>query len=70
MELVLGNGFEELTVDEINSVDGGDIFGCSAGGLASGTLAGAAVGGTIGGPVGFIAGTIVCAGVTYAYDHV
>lgn len=71
MEMVLNNGFCDMTDDELTSIDGGlKIFGCSIGGLTSGTLAGAAVGGTIGGVPGFIVGAIVCAGVTYLYDHI
>lgn len=63
--------FEALNDCEMMEIDGGlQIFGCSPGGLVSGTLAGAAVGSTIGGPVGFIVGALVCAGVTYLYDHV
>lgn len=63
------NIFYELSEEEMLNIDGGlKIFGCSIGGLASGALAGAAAGGLIGGPVGFVAGTLVCAGVTYLYD--
>ena len=63
------DSFYELDLNEAYLVDGGlEIFGCSLGGLASGTLSGAAVGSLIGGPVGFIAGALVCAGVTYLYD--
>lgn len=72
MEMTLNMGaFEALNTNEMYAVDGGiKIFGCSLGGLTSGTLAGAAVGGTIGGPVGLVVGALVCAGVTYLYDHV
>lgn len=70
MEATLKAEFAEMSLDEVMEIDGGKvtIFGVSIGGLASGTLAGAAVGGVIGGPVGFVAGAVVCAGVTYLYD--
>lgn len=65
----MNDTFCELDLNEVYLVDGGlEIFGSSLGGLASGTLSGAAVGSLIGGPVGFIAGALVCAGVTYIYD--
>ena len=72
MEMSLNMGtFEVLDHYEMMEIDGGlQVFGCSVGGLASGTLAGAAVGATIGGPIGLGVGALVCAGVTYLYDHV
>lgn len=69
MEMVLSNGFCEMSAEETFLLDGGlKIFGCSIGGLASGTLAGAAVGATVGGVPGLVVGALVCAGVTYIYD--
>lgn len=79
MENVVEKKFSEMSEAELFQFEGGlEIFGCSVGGLASGTLAGAAVGsvvsgaiaGSAGGPIGMVAGAIVCAGVTYAYDHI
>lgn len=65
----MDNNFVQLSDEELQNIDGGlKIFGCSIGGLASGTLSGAAAGAVIGGPVGFVAGALVCAGVTYLYD--
>lgn len=70
MEKVLGNGFCEITQEEMLIIDGGKIWGMSTGAFVSSILAGAGVGNAIGGPVGGIIGGVVSAAVAYAYDQI
>ncbi len=54
MELVLSNGFDELTQEEMLQLDGGDAVSTVTAVIVSASLltVGAVVGGAVGGPIG------------------
>ena len=72
MEMVLNNGFCEMSQDEMLVVDGGLDIGSAVTGFVCGKAGkwiGAKVGGAVGGPVGAVVGGIIGVAVYECVTH-
>lgn len=75
MEMVMANGFSEMSANEMDELNGGSLGECvsvtAGAGIcgAVGRKVGIAVGGTAGGPVGAAVGAIVGTAAGYGIYH-
>ena len=72
MEMVLSDGFYEMTEDETLVLEGGGAIGSFISGVVGGKAGkwlGAKVGGAVGGPVGAVVGGIVGVAIYECVTH-